>query len=169
MLGSRRGSLEGGTGRGRRAWQVAGLAGSVALCAVAAGCSGTPKPVEACLTVTSGTNLHTYDGQPHVLHIYIYALKSSLEFNQKDVSAILSSGELPEGVVEGPLELKVAPATVVEFSEALDPETTEIGIVADYYRRPDDPPGSRKVVVPANCGMFGTPKIRLTPTDVLVE
>ena len=166
MLGSRCGSLEGGGSRGPCAWWLGSL---LVACAIAAGCSGTPKPVEACLTVTSGTNLHTYDGQPHVLHLYIYALKSSLEFNQKDVTTILSSGKLPEGVVDGPLELTVAPATVVEFSEALDPETTEIGIVADYYRRPDDPPGSRKAVVPASCGMFGSPKIRLTPTDLLVE
>lgn len=132
-------------------------------------CSGTPKPVEACLVITSGTNLHTYDGQPHVLPLYIYALSSSLEFQQMDVTTLLGSDMKPDGVVGGPLELIVAPDQVVEFREALDPKTTQIGIVADYYRQANDPPGQRKVVVEAGCGMFGTPSVRLTPTDLLVE
>lgn len=150
-------------------------AGATALaCAAAAagavlGCGGPPKPVEACLTITSGTNLHTYDGQPHVLPVYIYALSSSLEFEQMDVSTLLAAEQMPEGVVGGPLELIVAPASVVEFREALDPQTTELGIVADYYRSSHDPPGSRKAVVPASCGIFGGASIRLTPTDLLVE
>ncbi len=63
----------------------------------------------------------------------------------------------------------VAPDQVVEFREALDPQTTELGIVADYYRTANDPPGQRKVIVGASCGMFGSPKVRLTPTDLLVE
>jgi predicted component of type VI protein secretion system len=136
---------------------------------IGAGCAGAPKPVEACLRITSGTNLHTYDGQPHVVPLYIYALKSSLEFKQLDVQTLLAGDTRPAGVVEGPLELIIAPDSVVEFREALDPETLELGIVADYYRGPDDPPGSRKVVVRAKCGWFGTPKIRLTPTDLLLE
>jgi len=146
------------------------LAGTGALLAAAAiGCGGPPKPVEACLTITSGTNLHTYDGQPHVLPVYVYALSSSLGFEQTDVTTLLASDELPEGVVGGPLELIVAPDQVVDFHEALDPRTTQLGIVADYYRAPHDPPGSRKAVVQASCGIFGGAKIRLTPTDLLVE
>ena len=136
---------------------------------LAAGCSGAPKPVDACLVITSGTNLHTYDGQPHVVPVYIYALRSSLEFKEMDVQTILAATDPPEGVVQGPLELIVAPASVVEFSEVLAPGTVELGIVADYYRGPDDPPGSRKAVVKAKCSMFGTPKLRLTPTDLLVQ
>jgi predicted component of type VI protein secretion system len=144
---------------------------AVVLTAAALGfsCAGRPQAVEACVKITSGTNLHTYDGQPHVVHVYFYALKSSLEFRQMDVQALLAGNETPAGVVEGPLELIVAPDSVVEFREALDPETVELGIVADYFRGPDDPPGRRKGVVKATCGLFRTPKIRLTPADLLVE
>jgi predicted component of type VI protein secretion system len=137
--------------------------------ALGLGCAGNSRPVEACVQITSGTNLHTYDGQPHVLHVYFYALKSSLAFRQMDVQMLLAGTETPAGVVEGPLELIVAPSSVVEFREALDPDTVELGIVADYFRGPDDPPGRRKAVVKATCGLFRTPKIRLTPTDLLVE
>jgi predicted component of type VI protein secretion system len=141
--------------------------GAVILTAV--GCSGRPKPVDACLEIISGTNLHTYDGQAHVVPLYIYALQSSLEFREMDVQTILAATDPPEGVVQGPLELIVAPDSVVEFREVLAPGTVELGIVADYYRGPDDPPGSRKAVVKAKCSMFGTPKLRLTPTDLLVQ
>jgi len=143
--------------------------GAVVALGAAVGCSGAPKPVDACLVITSGTNLHTYDGQPHVVPLYIYALQSSLEFKEMDVQTILAASDLPEGVVQGPLELIVAPDSVVEFREVLAPGTVELGIVADYYRGPDDPPGSRKAVVKAKCSMFGTPKLRLTPTDLLVQ
>jgi type VI secretion system VasD/TssJ family lipoprotein len=146
-----------------------GWAAALAAAALGIGCATQPKPVEACVQITSGTNLHTYDGQPHVVHVYFYALKSSLEFRQMDVRMLLAGTETPAGVVEGPLELIVAPSSVVEFREALDPETVELGIVADYFRGADDPPGRRKGVVKATCGLFRTPKIRLTPTDLLVE
>jgi type VI secretion system VasD/TssJ family lipoprotein len=144
-------------------------AGLSAAAWLALGCSGAPKPVEACIVITSGTNLHTYDGQPHVVPLYIYALKSSLEFKQMDVQTILAASEPIEGVVEGPLELIVAPDSVVEFREVLNPDTHELGVIADYYRGPEDPPGSRKAVVPARCSWFRTPKLRLTPTDLLVQ
>ena len=149
-----------------------GAIGCVAVLTAAAlgfGCAGNPKPVEACVQITSGTNLHTYDGQPHIVHVYFYALKSSLEFRQMDVQTLLAGIETPAGVVEGPLELIVAPNSVVEFREALDPDTVELGIVADYFRGSDDPPGRRRGVVKATCGLFRKPKIRLTPTDLLVE
>jgi hypothetical protein len=86
-----------------------------------------------------------------------------------EVPALLANDQKVEGVVGGPLELIVYPGQVVEFHEVLDPRTTQLGIVADYHRGADDPPGTRKVVVPADCGMFGNPGIRLSPTDILVE
>jgi predicted component of type VI protein secretion system len=136
---------------------------------VALACSGAPKPVEACARITSGANLHTYDGQPHVVHVYFYALNSSMEFRQRDAQSLLAGADPPAGVVGGPLEMIVGPNSVKEFREALHPETAELGIIADYYRGPDDPPGTRKAVVKATCSLFGKPKIRLTPTDLLVE
>ncbi len=148
-------------------WGAAAALGLAA--AIAQGCAGAPKPVEACLTITSGANLHTYDGQPHVLPLYIYALSSSLSFERMEVSTLLAGDEKPEGVVGGPLELIIAPDQVVEFHEALDPQTTQLGILADYYRTESDPPGRRKAVVEADCGMWGNPSVRLTPTDLLVE
>ena len=149
-----------------RAWLRAGVLG-VVVAGIA--CGGTPKPVEVCLTITSGTNLHTYEGQPHSLHLYLYPLETALEFEQADISMLLAGDDTPEGVIGGALELTIFPDQVVEFREALDPRTRQLGIVADYYRSANDPPGQRKAVVPAACGMFGSPAIRLTPTDLLVE
>src|SRR5262249_11737901 len=136
--------------------------------AAALGCAGPPKPVEACLTIQPSEKLHTYDGQPHVLPVYVYALGSTLGFERMEVSALLS-GEKAEGVVGERLEVIVYPGQKIEFHEVLDPRTKQIGVVADYYRSPNDPPGTRKVVLPADCGMFGNPSIRLTATDILVE
>jgi type VI secretion system VasD/TssJ family lipoprotein len=135
----------------------------------AIGCAGAPEPVEACLKITPSENLHTYGGQPHVLPVYIYSLSSALAFERIDVPALLAGDQKVEGVVGGPLELTVYPGKVVEFHEVLDPKTKQLGIVADYHRGPNDPPGTRKVVVEADCGMFSDPEIRLTPTDILVE
>jgi type VI secretion system VasD/TssJ family lipoprotein len=146
-----------------------GLGLLVFAAAAAAACAGAPKPVEACLTITPSDKLHTYDGQPHVLPLSIYALSSTLAFERMDISALLAGDQKPDGVVGGPLELLIYPGQIVEFHEVLDPQTTQLGIVADYYRRPSDPPGTRRVVVPADCGMFGNPQVRLTPTDILVE
>jgi type VI secretion system VasD/TssJ family lipoprotein len=146
-----------------------GLGLLVLAAAAAVACAGAPKPVEACLTITPSDKLHTYDGQPHVLPLSIYALSSTLAFERMDISALLSGDQKPEGVVGGPLELLIYPGQIVEFHEVLDPQTTQLGIVADYYRRPNDPPGTRRVVVPAECGMFGNPQVRLSPTDILVE
>jgi type VI secretion system VasD/TssJ family lipoprotein len=145
-------------------WAALGIAA-----AGTAGCASSPEPVEACLTIVPSENLHTYDGQPHVLPLYVYALGSTLGFERMEVSALLAGDQKPEGVVAGPLELIVYPGQVIEFHEVLDPQTQQLGIVADYYRSPADPPGVRKVVVPADCGMFGNPQVRLTPTDILVE
>ncbi len=149
--------------------RVIGWVAALTAAGLGLGCASSLKPVEACVQIRSGTNLHTYDGQPHIVHVYFYALKSSLEFRQMDVQTLLAGTEPPAGVVEGPLELIVAPNSVVKFREALDPDTVELGIVADYFRGPDDPPGRRRGVVKATCGLFRTPKIRLTPTDLLVE
>jgi hypothetical protein len=41
--------------------------------------------------------------------------------------------------------------------------------VADYYRAAGDEEGTRRVVVPAKCGMFSETKVTLSPHDVLVE
>jgi predicted component of type VI protein secretion system len=138
-----------------------GLGLLVLAAAAAVACAGAPKPVEACLTITPSDK--------HVLPLSIYALSSTLAFERMDISALLSGDQKPEGVVGGPLELLIYPGQIVEFHEVLDPQTTQLGIVADYYRRPNDPPGTRRVVVPAECGMFGNPQVRLSPTDILVE
>jgi type VI secretion system VasD/TssJ family lipoprotein len=151
-------------GKRRGAWAALGIAALAV-----SGCASAPKPVEACLTITPSENLHTYDGQPHVLPLYVYALGSTLGFERMEVSTLLAGDQKPDGVVGGPLELIVYPGKVIEFHEILDAKTTHLGLVADYYRSASDPPGTRKVVVPAECGMFGNPAVRLTPTDILVE
>src|SRR5262245_53504819 len=114
---------------------------AIGAAAGALACASAPEPVEACLKIKAGPNLHTYDGQPHVLPLYSSALGSTLGFERMDVTTLLAGDAKPDGVVGGPLEVIVAPDQEVEFHEALDPKTTHLGIVADYYRAANDPPG----------------------------
>src|SRR5438093_12727033 len=87
--------------------------------AAGSGCAGAPEPVEACLRITPSEKLHTFNGQPHVLPIYVYSLSSALAFERMEVPALLANDQKIEGVVGGPLEVMVYPGQVVEFHEVL--------------------------------------------------
>ena len=136
--------------------------------AIALGCAGTPSR-RGLPDDHFRPQSHTMTGSPTLPAAVRLRAQLGARFERMEVSTLLAGDEKPEGVVGGPLELIVAPDQVVEFHEALDPQTTQLGIVADFYRTASDPPGQRKVVVEAGCGMFGNPSIRLTPTDILVE
>ena len=152
----------------RRAGRPLRLAWGVVLCLAWVGCAGLTKPVPACLSVTSGPALNTYDGQPHVVVLSIIALESTLGFEDADVRDLLENSGRVAGVVGPRLELTLAPSETRTFRESMPPTTQKLGIVADYYRAQDDPPGNLKAVVKATCGWFGTPKLVLTPKDLLV-
>ena len=54
------------------------------------------------------------------------------------------------------------------FQELFPLETHHLGVIADYYRAPDDAEGSRQQVVPARCGIL-KPKLLLSNNDILVD
>ena len=133
-----------------------------------AGCSSTPKPVEACLRVDASPHLNLYDGQPHVVTLYLFPLSSSVGFEQTSVDDLLG-GATPPGVEGAPVHLSIAPGELKKtFEDSFPPATTQLGLVADYYRSPVDPEGSRVQIVPARCG-WRKPKLRLSARDLYRE
>ena len=64
-----------------------------------------------------------------------------------------------------PVIFTVSPGEKRIFFEALPPETNLVGVLADYYRAPGDPEGTRLQVVPARCGLR-KPALVLSPKDM---
>jgi type VI secretion system VasD/TssJ family lipoprotein len=155
---------------GRR-HRAAGAGPSLALLlALATACGGAkmPEPREVCLEVQASPNLNLFDGQAHAVTIFLYPLVSPLGFQQASVQDLLD-GASPPGVAAPPVSITVGPGEQRSFQEAFPQTSTYMGIVVDYYRRPNDPQGSRRAVVPATCGWFSTPTITLSPQDLLVD
>jgi type VI secretion system VasD/TssJ family lipoprotein len=151
------------------AWRVllAIAAGHLAL--ALPGCSSTPKPVEACLRVNASPNLNLYDGQPHVVTLYLFPLSSTVGFEQTGVGDLLG-GATPPGVEGSPVHVLIAPGeSKKKFEDFFPSSTTQIGVVADYYRSPVDPEGVRRQIVPARCGWWRKPKLRLSAKDLYRE
>jgi type VI secretion system VasD/TssJ family lipoprotein len=133
------------------------------------GCSSTPKPVEACLRVNASPNLNLYEGQPHVVTLYLFPLSSTVGFEQTSVDDLLG-GATPPGVEGSPVHVAVVPGEVKKkFEDFFPASTTQIGVVADYYRSPVDPEGVRRQIVPARCGWLRKPKLRLSAKDLYRE
>jgi type VI secretion system VasD/TssJ family lipoprotein len=158
-------SDEGASSRRRRhvlRWAVA--AGVLALLCLP-GCASRGRPAKACLVFSASDNLNLYDGQPHALTVYLYPLASGQGFEQANVDDLLG-GATPPGVLAPPSPITIAPGEEKRSFEDLFPsQTTQIGVVADYYRAPGDPEGTRTQVVPARCGMR-KPKLVLSAKDV---
>lgn len=113
-------------------------------------------------------NLNSYDGQAHVVALHLFPLETVLGFEEAQAADLLA-GVMPPGVTGSPLQLTVGPGEERGVEETLPPSARQLGIVADYYRASGDPPGTRKAVVPARCGLFRTPTVVLSPRDLLVE
>ena len=144
-------------------WGVAWL---TSILVVACG-GGPPKPEPACVNVIASANLNLHDGQPHAVTLYLYPLIGTLGFEQASVTDLLE-GATPPGVAGKPVTVTVAPSEERAFEEAFPHTAAYMGIVADYYRGPGDPEGTRRAVIEASCGWF-PPKITLSPTDLLVN
>lgn len=143
-------------------------AGVACLALIFAACGGgPPKPVPACLNVVASANLNLHDGQPHAVTLYLYPLIGTLGFEQASVTDLLE-GATPPGVAGKPLAVTVGPGEERSFEEAFPSTAEYMGIVADYYRGPGDPEGTRRAVVEVGCGWF-PPKVTLSPTDLLVN
>jgi type VI secretion system VasD/TssJ family lipoprotein len=147
------------------------LTWSLLLAAVAiVACSKPPPPTaqQVCFTLNASPSLNSYDGQSHVVVLYVYPLESALAFDAANVDDLLSGATLA-GALGKPREITVAPGQQITFDEQFSLSTTHVGIVADYYRAPGDPAGTRKVSVPAKCAKEGRPTVVLSARDVLVK
>jgi predicted component of type VI protein secretion system len=143
------------------------LAAGLALASLACGGSGVPEPLDACLSFTASSNLNLYDGQAHVVTLYLYPLVGTLGFEQASVTDLLE-GASPPGVAGPPVAITVGPGEERAMQEAFPATAIYMGIVADYYRGPGDSEGTRRAIVPAKCGWFA-PAVTLSPTDLLVN
>lgn len=156
---SARGRSTGAAGRAV-AWLLAGLV----LGAGATGCASGSKPRDACAVLYASERLNLYDGVSHPITVYVYPLSSSSAFEQTSVVELLE-GTTPAGALAPPVPITVAPGEERSFRETFPAETRQLGILADYYRAPGDPEGTRTQVVPARCG-WRKPKLTLSPKDV---
>jgi type VI secretion system VasD/TssJ family lipoprotein len=151
-----------------RSW-AAVVGAAIAALALGGGTGCATSAVrESCIRLQASPDLNTYDGQPHVVVLTIYPLQSSLGFNQAS-SSDLVRGTKPEGLAGNSLQYTVQPGESRMFREEFPGTTRDVGLVADYYRAPGDPEGSRKVVVPAKCGWWSKPRVVLAPRDLLRE
>ena len=133
-------------------------------------CSKPPPPTaqQVCFTLNASPSLNSYDGQSHVVVLYLYPLESALAFDAANVEDLLGGATLA-GVLGKPREITVAPGQQVTFDEQFSLAATHVGIVADYYRAPGDPPGTRKASLPAKCAKEGRPTVVLSARDLLVK
>jgi type VI secretion system VasD/TssJ family lipoprotein len=132
--------------------------------ALLAGCGGAPGPVSFCMDVQASSDLNFYDGQPHVVALYIYPLRSQADFQNLTVEELLGEASAPG--MDPPRQITVGPGQTLPFEDVLPPMTTSVGLVADYYRRPGDPEGSRKLVLAAECGRFGRQAVTLSAREL---
>jgi type VI secretion system VasD/TssJ family lipoprotein len=152
----------------RHAGLAPAVAALVCLAAAGGGCSSVPKPERACLEFRASPNLNLYDGQAHALTVYLFPLASSVGFERTPPEDLLG-GATPPGVLGGAVHLTIAPGEEErEFEDLFPASTAQIGVVADYYRAPGDPEGTRMQVVPARCG-WRTPELTLTAKDIYLE
>lgn len=130
----------------------------------AAGCASRNKPRKACIKLDASGSLNLYDSIAHPITVYVYPLSSSSAFEQTSVAELLE-GVTPAGAVAPAVPVTLAPGEKRAFRETFPAETRQLGILADYYRAPGDPEGTRTVVLPARCGMR-KPSLTLSPRDV---
>lgn len=129
-----------------------------------AGCSTRSKPRKVCVKLEASERLNLYDSISHPITVYVYPLSSSSAFEQTTVAELLE-GFTPPGVVAPPVPITLAPGERRLFRETFPAETRQLGVLADYYRAPGDPDGTRTQVLPARCGMR-KPALTLSPRDV---
>lgn len=140
-----------------------GLACAIALLP-ALGCASRSKPRKVCVKLEASERLNLYDSISHPITVYVYPLSSSSAFEQTSVGELLE-GVTPQGVVAPPVPITLAPGEERMFQEMFPAETRQLGVLADYYRAPGDPDGTRTQVLPARCGMR-KPALTLSPRDV---
>ncbi len=126
-------------------------------------------PGQACLSIRSDVSMNLYEGEPHATSLRIYPVSDALGFAETSVEDLLA-GALPPGMTQpAPIELTVFPGQDdYVFERAFSADTRELGILADYYRRPGDADGTRSVTVRAVCGRR-TPRLYMSIRSLRVE
>lgn len=151
----------------RRVW-VGFLLALVAAYLWVGACSSRPKPKEACLRLHAATNLNYHDNQAHTLTLLVFPLSSTVGFSTTPVEELLA-GATPPGVEGSPIQIAIKPGEQdKEFEELFPAGTVSLGVIANYYRAPGDPEGSRTQVVPARCG-WRTPSLSLAAKDIYLD
>ena len=114
-----------------------------------------------CLGVDASPKLNLYEGQAHVVVLKFYPLQNAAAFQAADAQDLVN-GKKPAGMTGDPWEATVLPGQKLKVSEKLPRDTASVGIVADFFS------GASRAVVPAKCGMFGSPGVVLSASDVQV-
>ena len=148
-------------GRRRHGWALALFA--------ALGCfGGGDAPPELCFSLEAARDLHFYDGQPHSLALFVYPLGSERGIDQSMASEFLD-GDPPVEVLEQRYEVVVTPGERRRFDQVLPRGTAQIVVIADYYRRPGDPPGKRLASLEPRCGSLFRPTLVLSASELRLE
>jgi type VI secretion system VasD/TssJ family lipoprotein len=120
---------------------------------------GPPEPPKLCLELAADKQLNTFDGQPHVVVVHFYPLSNVTAFDATDLRDLVR-GEKPAGLSGEPWQTTILPGQKLVLGEQLPEKSTQLGIVADYYRGPS------RVIVPASCDSDEASVITLSPTEV---
>jgi len=140
------------------------------LLACTTGCSLFGYPAgRACIRVRSDVSLNLYEGKPHATNLRFYPLADALGFVQTSVDELLRGARPPGMTLSEPIEVTIFPGQPDYLLDRQFPEqTNEIGVLADYYRRPGDAEGSRTLVVEAACGRRA-PRVYMSVRDLRME
>jgi type VI secretion system VasD/TssJ family lipoprotein len=102
------------------------------------------RPPRTCARIVASPNLNLYEGEPHVVVLYFYPLQSETAFQESDLRDLIA-GEKPAGLTGERWEATVLPGETLLLDEPLPRDTSQLGIVADYYRGPS------RVVLSGRC------------------
>jgi type VI secretion system VasD/TssJ family lipoprotein len=131
---------------------------------VGLGCASTPKPRKSCLSFDASEELNFYDGVPHPVTVYVYALSTPEGFEGALPDDLLV-GTKPAGALQPPVPITVQPGEHHSVQQLFPADTHQLGLLADFYRAPGDPLGTLTQVVPARCGLR-RPKLLLSRSDI---
>jgi predicted component of type VI protein secretion system len=103
-----------------------------------------------------------------VVQVSLFPLASTAGFEKASIEDLLGGAPLT-GAVTGPVQITVAPGDAgKKFADHFPGTTAQIGVVANFYRAPDDPEGERRQIVPAKCGFF-PPTLTFTAHNMLLK
>lgn len=130
---------------------------------------GGSSPVNACLSFDADPDLNLYNGQSHPVTVFVFPLSNRTIFEDMSIDDLLG-GAKGTGILDGRVPITIGPGEQGRpFEKPFPPETEELGVIADYYRAPGDPEGTRRQVVAVRCIPFFSPRLRLTARDLYLD